>query len=67
MQRRPNRFLRKKMVMDRTGLTHSTLYRKVADGEFPEPIKLGERASAWLEVEVDQWMADRIAQSRAAS
>ncbi len=48
-------------VRARTGLSRSELYRKVALGNFPAPVKLGERASAWNAAEVDQWIADRIA------
>ncbi|WP_080482720.1 AlpA family phage regulatory protein [Vibrio cholerae] len=26
------------------------------DGEFPQSVSLGERAIAWVESEVDEWM-----------
>ncbi|MBP6748052.1 MAG: AlpA family transcriptional regulator [Xanthomonadaceae bacterium] len=48
-------------VKARTGLSRSEIYRKVALGDFPSPIKLGERASAWPEHEVTAWIASRIA------
>jgi prophage regulatory protein len=48
-------------VKARTGLSRSEIYRKVSLGEFPCPIKLGERASAWPEHEVSAWIASRIA------
>lgn len=48
-------------VIARTGLSRSTLYRLVSLGEFPRPIKLGERSSAWNSTEIDVWIADRIA------
>lgn len=48
-------------VIARTGLSRSTLYRLVSLGEFPRPIKLGERSSAWNSIEIDAWIADRIA------
>lgn len=48
-------------VRARTGLSRSEIYRKVALGDFPKPIKLGERASAWPEHEVSAWIASRIA------
>lgn len=56
-------------VKARTGLSRSEIYRKVAAGDFPAPIKLGERASAWSAAEVDGWIADRIAErdARAAA
>lgn len=48
-------------VKARTGLSRSEIYRRIALGDFPRPIKLGERASAWSSVEIDVWIADRIA------
>lgn len=48
-------------VKARTGLSRSEIYRKIALGDFPSPIKLGERASAWPEHEVTAWIASRIA------
>ncbi len=48
-------------VKARTSLSRSEIYRKIALGDFPSPIKLGERASAWPEHEVTAWIASRIA------
>lgn len=48
-------------VKGRTGLSRSELYRRIAAGDFPQPVKLGERASAWNASEVDRWIAGRIA------
>jgi prophage regulatory protein len=45
-----------------TALPPSTLYRKVAAGEFPAPVKLGEAASGWLLSEVVAWIAARKAE-----
>ena len=39
------------------------IYKKIKDGEFPAPIKLG-RKSVWLKSEVEQWMMQRIRESR---
>lgn len=57
----PTVILRRKSVQARTGLSRSTIYLRVAQGTFPKPIPLGLRAVGWAEVEVDQWIADRIA------
>lgn len=54
--------LRLHQVRARTGLSRSEIYRRIAAGDFPKPIKLGERASAWAEHEVTAWIAARIAQ-----
>ena len=53
-------------VLEVTGLRRSSLYRKIAAGEFPLPVKIGERASAWVASEVSQWIEETIAASRSA-
>lgn len=53
--------LRLPQVKARTGLSRSDLYRRVQSGDFPAPVKLGERASAWPEHEVSAWCEARIA------
>ena len=53
--------LRLREVCRRTGHSRSEIYRRVASGDFPQPVKLGERASAWVEHEVAAWIAGRIA------
>jgi prophage regulatory protein len=58
------RLLRRPEVESKTGMCRSTIYEQVARGEFPAPIKLGRRASAWLEADIERWIADRIAASR---
>lgn len=54
--------LRRAEVERVTGLARSTLYWKIQRGEFPAPIKLGQRASGWLETEVLAWQRSRIEQ-----
>ena len=39
----------------------SHIYRKIADGTFPRPIKLGDRAVGFVEEELDAWIEQRIA------
>ena len=44
------------------GLSRMTIYRLESAGEFPKRIQLGSGNSVgWLEHEVEQWLADRIA------
>jgi prophage regulatory protein len=45
--------VRKPQVIERLGLSTSTLYEKIANGEFPPVFHLGARAIAWCEEEVD--------------
>ena len=49
-------------VSDRTGLGKSTIYAKVANGDFPKPVKLGPKASGWFDDEVDAWLEERAAE-----
>lgn len=44
----PSVFLRMKAVTKMTGLGRSTIYRLVAQDKFPSPVKLADRAVAWL-------------------
>ena len=57
----PERFLRLTEVIARTGLSRSTIYAFIQRGEFPSSIPLGGNSVAWLESEINQWQADRIA------
>lgn len=54
--------LRRKAVEAKTGYSTSTLYEKMARGEFPRPIKLGARAVGWVDDEVDAHIAQKIAE-----
>lgn len=55
------RFLRLPDVIERVGLSRSTLYAMVARGEFPAPVKLGQRAIAWPIDRLETWAAEREA------
>ena len=55
-----NRLIRIKDVMDRTGLARSTVYKYINLGQFPQPIKLGTRAVAWVERQVEAWICENI-------
>jgi len=49
-------------VREKTGLSRSHLYSLAQSGDFPKPLKLSERSSAWVESEVQDWIDSRIAQ-----
>ncbi|MGH8856580.1 MAG: helix-turn-helix transcriptional regulator [Polaromonas sp.] len=55
------RLLRKGGVLEKFNICNSTLYIQVAGGLFPAPVKIGPRASAWPEREVDAVISARIA------
>lgn len=46
-----------------TGLTDKWFYKLIKDGQFPKPIKLG-RSSRWKQSEIEDWLQQRIADSR---
>ena len=60
----PIRFLRLPEVQQRTGLSRSTIYVRLSQGRFPQPVSLGARAVGWIESEIEEWMRERIAESR---
>ena len=60
----PTRFLRLPEVQARTGLSRSTIYVRLDQGRFPRPVSLGSRAVGRIEAEVDEWIRERIAESR---
>ena len=49
----PIRIERKPAVLDRTGMSHATLYRRISEGLFPPGVSLGNRSVGWLAHEVD--------------
>ena len=51
--------LRLPAVMHVTGLSRSTLYRLIADEQFPRPVRLGPRAVAWRRSDVEAWSEAR--------
>ena len=57
------KFLRLPAVKAMTGGSRTFIY---TDPSFPSPIHISERAVAWCEDEVQQWMEDRVKLSRAA-
>ena len=60
----PRKILRLPIVLDRTGLSRSTVYQRVTEGNFPRPVSLGARAVGWIETEVEEWIARQIEVSR---
>lgn len=44
------------LVIALTGLSGSSLYRKIAASQFPAPVRLGSRCSRWRAGDVNQWL-----------
>lgn len=51
----------------RVGLGTNTVYRYLAEGKFPRPVSIGGGWAAWVESDIDTWIAARIDAADAAS
>ncbi|RZA28098.1 MAG: AlpA family transcriptional regulator [Proteobacteria bacterium] len=51
-----DRILRLNAVLDRTGLSRATLYRKIQQGTFPKQVRIAARCAGWRETSVNEWM-----------
>lgn len=57
----PRRVLRLPEVIQKTGLSRTTLYTMSKAGNFPESISLGGKAMGWIEAEIDHWIEELMA------
>lgn len=57
----PRRMLRLPIVAERTGLARSSIYRAMEEDGFPRPVRVGRRAVAWVESEVEAWLDRKLA------
>ena len=55
------RLIRFPEVIRRTSLSRSRIYVLMGEDRFPQSIKLGPLSIAWVETEIDAWLADMIA------
>ena len=55
-----SRLMRLPEVVQMTGVSRSTIYRWMENGEFPRQISLGANTVAWLESDVEDWIHHRI-------
>ena len=56
----PECILRLKSVLARTGLSRSTLYRKIAAGTFPRQMRISIYGTGWHLSAVERWIADPV-------
>lgn len=52
----PDRIIRLKIVLARTGLSRSTLYRKIAHRTFPRQLSISVHGAGWRESAVNRWI-----------
>lgn len=60
------RIYREPEVLERTGWSHATLWKRIAEGQFRKPLRLGPRARGWAESDIvehqERMKAERDAQ-----
>ena len=59
-----NSLIRLSEVQRRTGYSKAWIYRLISQGRFPKQVKIGSRAIAFVESEIDEWIAKNIDSSR---
>ncbi|MCF6126295.1 AlpA family phage regulatory protein [Mesorhizobium sp. M7A.F.Ca.CA.001.07.2.1] len=56
----PDRIIRLKTVLSRTGLSRSTIYRKIAKGTFPRQIQISIPGAGWHESDISRWISNPV-------
>ncbi|MGK0269588.1 MAG: prophage regulatory protein [Cocleimonas sp.] len=54
------KLIKLKEVMACTGLGRSSIYKFMSENRFPKHVSLGDRAVAWVESEIQDWILDKI-------
>ncbi len=57
-----SKILRLPLVIERTGMSRSSLYALIKAGKFPRSISLSARSVGWVEEQVAEWIESRIKQ-----
>lgn len=58
--RQPDRIVRLNTVLARTGLSRSTIYRKMAEGTFPAQFKISTNGTGWKESDINRWVENPV-------
>jgi prophage regulatory protein len=57
------RLLKMKDVVAETSLHRATIYRRIAEGDFPRPVPIGGGRVAWPEREIEAWKQRQLEQA----
>jgi predicted DNA-binding transcriptional regulator AlpA len=52
-------FIRQKQLLPKLGFSAPTLWRKIKQGSFPKPVKLGKNITAWRLEDIDDWFHEQ--------
>lgn len=54
--------MRREEVERKTGFKRAHIYNLMKEGKFPRAKRIGMRAVGWDSLEIEQWIAERLAQ-----
>ncbi|MEZ9518260.1 AlpA family transcriptional regulator [Vibrio splendidus] len=57
-----SRLMRLKEVIQVTGISRSSLYKYLNEGQFPPPVSLGVRSVTWVDHEIQTWITTKMSQ-----
>lgn len=60
----PKILIRRKEVERQTSLSRSRIYALMQEGLFPGSVSLGSMSVAWVESEIQEWIAARLTDFR---
>jgi prophage regulatory protein len=58
------RFIRMPEVLNRTGFSRAWIYKLISEKKFPQQVKIGLRAVAFIENEIDAWIHEAVIKNR---
>ena len=64
MSKLQHKLLRLPQVKSATGLSKSTIYSRIAEGNFPKQVPLGPRLVVWVESDIQNWISEQITAAR---
>ena len=50
-------------VSRKINLAIPTIYKLMAKGQFPKPLRLSPRSSRWMESDIDDWLQEKRAEA----
>lgn len=56
------KILRIEAACQKVGIPESGIYALIREGRFPKPVPLSPRRTGFLEAELDEWIAARVAE-----
>ena len=54
-----DRLLRRRQVEEITGMSRSAIYKRMQEGEFPRPVRIGPTAVRWRTGDIAAWVESR--------